>query len=106
MKMLLGLRWFNFYDRKFQAKVDCLLILGFNSIVLSGDSRFTNVCVLQSAQYGMSVYSATKYGVKGLAEALRLELMRYNIGVTVVFPGYVETPMLDECKPSIPYRLT
>lgn len=49
------------------------------------------------AQYGNSVYSATKYGVKGLAEALRLELMRYNIGVSVVFPGYVETPMLDEC---------
>jgi len=89
-----------------QAKVDCLLILGFNSVVVSGDNEFTILCVLQYSQYGNSVYTATKYGVKGLAEALRLELMRYNIGVTVVFPGYVETPMLDECKPSIPYRLT
>ena len=57
----------------------------------------TNVYVLQCAQYGNCVYTATKYGVRGLGEALRLELMPYNIGVSVVCPGYVETPMLDEC---------
>jgi NAD(P)-dependent dehydrogenase (short-subunit alcohol dehydrogenase family) len=87
-----------------QAKVDCLLILGFNSIVVSGDNGFSNVRVLQYAQYGGSVYTATKYGVKGLAEALRLELMPYKIGVSVAFPGYVETPMLDECKQSKPFK--
>jgi short-subunit dehydrogenase len=71
---------------------------------MSGDNGFSNVCVLQYAQYGASVYTATKYGVKVLAEALRLELMPYKIGVSVTFPGYVETPMLDECKQSRSFK--
>ncbi|XP_057852124.1 3-dehydrosphinganine reductase TSC10A [Cryptomeria japonica] len=47
--------------------------------------------------YGNSVYTATKYGLKGLGETLKLELMPHNIRISIVFPGYVETPMLDYC---------
>ncbi|KAH9325020.1 hypothetical protein KI387_005198, partial [Taxus chinensis] len=45
--------------------------------------------------YGNAVYTATKRALKGLGECLKLELMPYNIRVTIVYPGYVETPMLD-----------
>ncbi|GLJ08857.1 hypothetical protein SUGI_0097200 [Cryptomeria japonica] len=47
--------------------------------------------------YGNNVYRATKYGLKGLGEALKLELMPYNIRISISFPGFVETPMLDDC---------
>eukprot|EP01018_Ginkgo_biloba_P025120 Gb_06707 [translate_table: standard] len=47
--------------------------------------------------YGNAVYTATKYALKGLAEAMRLELMPYNISMSLVCPGFVETPMLDDC---------
>ena len=38
-------------------------------------------------------YSASKFGLRGLSEVLRYDLMRHGIGVTVVCPGAVETPM-------------
>jgi NAD(P)-dependent dehydrogenase (short-subunit alcohol dehydrogenase family) len=43
-----------------------------------------------------NMYTATKHGLKGLSEYLRIELMPYNIPVTFACPPFVETPMLDE----------
>ncbi|GLJ08856.1 hypothetical protein SUGI_0097190 [Cryptomeria japonica] len=47
------------------------------------------------ALYGNSVYTATKHALKGLGETLKLELMPYNIRISMVFPGFVDTPMLN-----------
>jgi len=38
-------------------------------------------------------YGASKWGLLGISEVLRYDLMHYNIGVTVVCPGAVETPL-------------
>jgi NAD(P)-dependent dehydrogenase (short-subunit alcohol dehydrogenase family) len=46
--------------------------------------------------YGYAAYSASKYGVIGLAEALRLEYKPRKIGVSVVCPPEIETPMVEE----------
>lgn len=46
--------------------------------------------------YGHSVYTATKYALKGLAEALRFELLPYNIKVCLICPNFTQTPFLDE----------
>ncbi|KAH9313283.1 hypothetical protein KI387_028318, partial [Taxus chinensis] len=48
--------------------------------------------------YGSGLYTSTKYALRGLAESLRLELFPYNIGVALVCPGTVETPMLNEIE--------
>lgn len=40
---------------------------------------------------GWSVYNATKFGVVGFSEALRLELLEDNIRVVVIEPGAVQT---------------
>jgi short-subunit dehydrogenase len=40
-----------------------------------------------------AAYSATKAGVKAYAEALRGALRPHGVGVSVVMPGYVDTPM-------------
>lgn len=44
---------------------------------------------------GSSVYSATKHGVVGLTESLRLEYRGSGIGFTLVHPSQVETAMID-----------
>jgi short-subunit dehydrogenase len=38
---------------------------------------------------GSSVYSATKFGLRGFAAGLREDLHRTGVGVTVVFPGFI-----------------
>jgi short-subunit dehydrogenase len=39
---------------------------------------------------GGSIYSATKYGLRGLGGGLRDDLRGSGIGVSVVFPGVIE----------------
>ncbi len=38
-----------------------------------------------------AIYCTTKYAVRGLSESLRIELDKYNIGVSVLCPGGVNT---------------
>ncbi|BBM97269.1 3-dehydrosphinganine reductase [Marchantia polymorpha subsp. ruderalis] len=46
----------------------------------------------QVSLYGYSAYSATKGGLRGLAEGLQQELLEYNIRVSLIFPPDTETP--------------
>ncbi len=39
----------------------------------------------------MSSYTTSKFAVRGLSEAIRSELVKYNIGVTSVHPGMIKT---------------
>jgi NADP-dependent 3-hydroxy acid dehydrogenase YdfG len=43
-----------------------------------------------------SMYSASKWAVTGLAEALRLELSKTGVRVTLVEPGMVATPFFEK----------
>jgi short-subunit dehydrogenase len=45
--------------------------------------------------FGMTAYSASKFAVIGFSEALRSELKRFNITVSVLCPPDVDTPMLE-----------
>lgn len=38
-------------------------------------------------------YSAAKFGLRGVSEVLRFDLQRHRIGVTLVCPGGVDTPI-------------
>lgn len=51
-----------------------------------------------SAYAGFGVYSATKFAVEGLTEALHVELAPLGIHVTVVEPGFFRTDILDSDK--------
>ena len=44
---------------------------------------------------GMSVYSATKFGVRGIAESLDAEWAPDGIKVSSICPSFIETPLLD-----------
>jgi len=41
-----------------------------------------------------AAYSASKFGLRGLSEVLRYDLRRYGIGVSVICPGAVKTPLV------------
>jgi short-subunit dehydrogenase len=41
------------------------------------------------ATLGSSVYSATKFGLRGFALGLREDLRPHNVGVTTIFPGFI-----------------
>src|SRR5437762_3005361 len=40
-------------------------------------------------------YSAAKFGLRGVSEVLRFDLRRHDIGVTLVCPGGVDTPIAE-----------
>lgn len=74
-----------------------------NGIHLSLDllkaTRGAHVVTMGSASgiYGvpdLSTYSASKFFVRGLTEALNIELERFGIVVTDLMPLYVDTPMV------------
>ena len=44
---------------------------------------------------GMSVYSATKFAVRGIAESLDAEWAPDGIKVSSICPSFIETPLLD-----------
>ncbi len=48
--------------------------------------------------FGMTAYSASKFAVIGFSEALRSELKRFNITVSVLCPPDVDTPMLARAE--------
>lgn len=41
-----------------------------------------------------AAYSAAKFGIRGIAEVLRFDLAPYGIGVHLVCPGAVDTPLV------------
>ena len=45
-----------------------------------------------------AAYSASKYGLRGLCEVLRFDLARHRIGVSVVVPGAVKTPLVQSVQ--------
>ncbi|GLG95616.1 Dehydrogenase/reductase SDR family protein 7-like [Gryllus bimaculatus] len=70
--------------------------------------RGEGIIVMVSSQagllgiYGLSAYSATKFALRGLAEALHMECKPYNVSVTLALPPDTDTPGLaneEKTKP-------
>jgi len=53
-----------------------------------------------------SVYAATKHAITGYANGLRMELQSYNVKVTAIYPGPIDTPFLQKADASNAYRET
>ena len=54
------------------------------------------------SNYGYAAYSSSKFGVVGLATALRIECKTRGICVSVICPPEVETPMVEEERRTAP----
>ena len=62
-----------------------------------GSGHIVNVSSVAGrfANFGSAVYNLTKFGVNAFSEALRQEVVRANVKVTVIEPGMVETELLS-----------
>jgi NAD(P)-dependent dehydrogenase (short-subunit alcohol dehydrogenase family) len=47
----------------------------------------------------LAAYGMTKHGVVGLSMSLRMEAAGHGVGVSVVCPGVIDTPLLDRPNP-------
>ena len=59
---------------------------------------------MQIGLHGMSGYTASKFALRGLGEALQMECLPYGIRVSVAFPPDTKTPGFDrenENKPEL-----
>jgi short-subunit dehydrogenase len=57
----------------------------------------------KAASVGTSVYSATKFGLRGFAQGLREDLGPSGVGVSCVFPGFVrDAGMLADTGATLP----
>lgn len=52
---------------------------------------------------GVSAYSATKAAVQKYCESLHLDLRQFNINVTTICPGFVETPLTSSNTHAMPF---
>jgi NAD(P)-dependent dehydrogenase (short-subunit alcohol dehydrogenase family) len=50
----------------------------------------------------MLPYTTTKHAVVGLSLALRAEAAPHGVRVSVICPGFVDTPLLDNANPGLP----
>jgi NAD(P)-dependent dehydrogenase (short-subunit alcohol dehydrogenase family) len=58
-----------------------------------------------AGKYGqgwLAAYSATKFGVVGLSQAMHKELAADGVKVTALCPGFVDTPMTDWVQEQVP----
>ncbi|TKR68509.1 hypothetical protein L596_024482 [Steinernema carpocapsae] len=56
-----------------------------------GHIGFVSSAAGQCAIWGYSAYSPAKFAVRGFAEALHMEMLPYNIGVSILFPPNTAT---------------
>jgi short-subunit dehydrogenase len=70
-----------------------------------GSGHFLYVSSLSGrvASLGASLYSATKFGLRGFAGGLRADLQGSGVGVSVVFPGFVrQAGMFADTRARLP----
>ncbi|MDN4160041.1 SDR family NAD(P)-dependent oxidoreductase [Nocardioides abyssi] len=73
-------------------------------LIASGDGHVVNLSSLFGlvSMPGQSIYNATKYAVRGMSEALRIEMLAagHRVGVTVVHPGGIKTAIARNARVS------
>jgi short-subunit dehydrogenase len=68
-----------------------------------GHIVFVSSLAGKSGQAASSVYSATKFGLRGFGQGLRADLAPRGVGVSVVFPGFIrDAGMFHESGAKLP----
>ena len=73
-------------------------LLGAESPARKDPGRIVNISSVggKNANPFMGPYCTTKFGLEGLSESLRRELLPFGVDVVVVAPGAVATPIWDK----------
>lgn len=62
----------------------------------SGYIAFVSSAAGQCAMWGYTAYSPSKFAISGFANSLYMELLPYNIGITVLYPPNTNTEGFKE----------
>ena len=75
------------------------------SMLARGSGRFAGIASIAGLRGlpSASVYSASKAAMQAFLEASRVELTPRGVGVTVVNPGWVDTPIIEKYKGAVPF---
>ena len=88
---------------QFQKQIDVNLIgqvriiQQFLARIRKSKGRIVNM----SSMYGriagtmLGAHNASKHAIEAISDTLRAEMLRFNVSVSVIEPGFVNTPMLD-----------
>lgn len=65
-------------------------------LLARGSGHIVNICSAASlvGAAGLSVYSASKFGLRGFSEALAADVRPQGIDVTAIYPFFARTPIL------------
>lgn len=87
-------------------------LLGAGGARVASPGRIVNISSVggRNANPFMAPYCTTKFGLEGLSESLRREMLPFGVDVVVVAPGAVATPIWDKptrsTSPATPTRPT
>ncbi|MDI1364140.1 MAG: SDR family oxidoreductase [bacterium] len=75
-------------------------LLGAQSPTIQTPGRIVNISSVggKNANPFMGPYCATKFGLEGLSESLRRELLPFGVDVVIIAPGAVATPIWDKAE--------
>lgn len=86
-------------DLRWQMEVNVIgpmaMIRAFMPLIRQGKGRIVNISSIagRSATPFMGPYSASKHALEALSDPLRVELRLWNIHVSLIEPGAVQTPI-------------
>jgi NAD(P)-dependent dehydrogenase (short-subunit alcohol dehydrogenase family) len=67
-----------------------------------GSAAIVNIGSIAGEMGTSGMYSATKFGIRGLSDSLRRELWSKHIAVSLIEPGYIRTALTAQMKGSLP----
>lgn len=67
-----------------------------------GSAAIVNIGSIAGEMGTNGMYSATKFGVRGLSDTLRRELWTKKIAVSLIEPGYIRTPLTKGVRGNLP----
>jgi short-subunit dehydrogenase len=75
------------------------------AMLARGSGRFAGIASIAGLRGlpSASVYSASKAAMQAFLEASRVELQQRGVGVTIVNPGWVDTPIIEKYKGPVPF---
>jgi short-subunit dehydrogenase len=78
------------------------------AMVARGSGHFAGIASIAGLRGlpSASVYSASKAAMQNFLEASRVELAPKGVSVTVVNPGWVQTPIIDKYKGRVPFVMS
>ena len=66
----------------------------------------SSISAFRGYPWAMTVYAATKAGLKSLAEGIRIDMLNKPIKVSTIFPGFIETEMTEVLEQRPPFMIS